>query len=655
MRKKRPLLILLFALFVVVNTTGQETNFSTAFRVSEKDLVNNIYPQDSLATALVVYEYGNSFIEQAEYSVVTNYEKKVKILKPDGFEHATIKLYLYQGKHGYEKVDHIKATSYTKENGKVAVVEMDKSQIFKEELNENYSTVTFTLPNVKVGSVITYSYTLRSPYIYNFHNWEFQSDIPKLHSEYRTKIPANYNYNIKLVGIQKLDKNQNEIERDCFTYGSASADCTKSYYLMKNIPAFVEEDYMTARDNYLSEIEYELMQVKYFDGRVDDITKEWKDADKEIRTKSLGKELRKSSSVKGLLPESIVSEPDLLQKAKAIFEYVQDNYVWNEEYYLYTNISVKKLIEDKTGNIGSINTLLHNLLKANGIEVHPVISSTRGNGLPTKLFPVPSEFNYLLVKASIAGKIYLLDASDPYVSFGQLPFRCLNTYGRQLDFKKGSDWVSLENKKGSMSFMSLDLEFTDQNSLKGKMKTGYSGYHALTKKKGYYPNPNSYKDELQEEFDGFEIKNYALKCNGPNDEKFKEELELEKKFDAEIKSGIYLDPYFYKFFTKNPFKLQHRTYPVDFGFTDSYLYKLNLDVGEFYEIGELPKTVQISLPDRKGDLVCNCTKSGNMLTVVFRLNFRESQYQPVLYEGLKKLMEKAVATQLNSIVVLNKK
>ena len=149
MRKKRPLLILLFALFVVVNTTGQETNFSTAFRVSEKDLVNNIYPQDSLATALVVYEYGNSFIEQAEYSVVTNYEKKVKILKPDGFEHATIKLYLYQGKHGYEKVDHIKATSYTKENGKVAVVEMDKSQIFKEELNENYSTVTFTLPNIK--------------------------------------------------------------------------------------------------------------------------------------------------------------------------------------------------------------------------------------------------------------------------------------------------------------------------------------------------------------------------------------------------------------------------------------------------------------------------------------------------------------------------
>ena len=130
---------------------------------------------------------------------------------------------------------------------------------------------------------------------------------------------------------------------------------------------------------------------------------------------------------------------------------------------------------------------------------------------------------------------------------------------------------------------------------------------------------------------------------------------MEKKFDTEIKSGIYLDPYFYKFFTKNPFKLQHRTYPVDFGFTDSYLYKLNLDVGEFYEIGELPETVKISLPDRKGDLVCNSTKTGNMLTVVFRLNFRESQYEPVMYEGLKKLMEKAVATQLNSIVVLNKK
>jgi hypothetical protein len=138
--------------------------------------------------------------------------------------------------------------------------------------------------------------------------------------------------------------------------------------------------------------------------------------------------------LKGLIDESIVNEPDLLKKAIGIYKYVQDNYTWDGKYGIFNNVSVKDLIKNKSGKVSEINILLHNLLDEYGIEVMPVLLSTRDNGLPTQIYPVMSDFNYLIVQASIDGKTFLLDATDDYLSFGEIPFRCLNHYGRLMYF-----------------------------------------------------------------------------------------------------------------------------------------------------------------------------------------------------------------------------
>src|SRR5690606_14567571 len=103
------------------------------------------------------------------------------------------------------------------------------------------------------------------------------------------------------------------------------------------------------------------------------------------------------------------------------------------------------------GNVSSINILLHNLLEETGIDVKPVLLSTRNNGFATKIFPVISEFNYLIVHANINNETFFLDATDKYLSFGEIPFRCLNQYGRLLDFKNGSDWIDIAPKNMSQS------------------------------------------------------------------------------------------------------------------------------------------------------------------------------------------------------------
>lgn len=223
--------------FVAICKINAQFNYEKpSFRVGKNDLSTEIYERDSLADAVVLYEKGRSFITQDDYSVVTEIEKKIKIINTAGFQHATVKVYLYNSGNRFERIRKIKATTYNIENNKVTKVELDNDAIFKEKLDENHSAVTFTLPNVKEGSVLTYSYIFQSPFIFNFYEWEFQEEIPKIYSLYETKIPANYEYHIKLVGFQEFDIHENDVDRDCFTYGTASADCTEATYVMKNIP-----------------------------------------------------------------------------------------------------------------------------------------------------------------------------------------------------------------------------------------------------------------------------------------------------------------------------------------------------------------------------------------------------------------------------------
>src|SRR5690606_38208586 len=173
-------------------------------------------------------------------------------------------------------------------------------------------------------------------------------------------------------------------------------------YVMEDIPAFKEEDYMTTKDNYLAKIGYELNTVKTFDGRTDKISKTWKDVDKELRAYS---RFGKQRYVK-ISNNSFMSETDDLQRARNIFCYVQNSYTWNGDFNIIVDVSVKNLMKNKSGNVSQINMLLHNLLEENKINVHAVLLSTRNNGFATKIFPVISECNYLIVQATINNETY---------------------------------------------------------------------------------------------------------------------------------------------------------------------------------------------------------------------------------------------------------
>lgn len=411
------------------------------------DLQMTRYAPDTAAPAVVLTEFGDSWVSDRDKIVlIHDYQTRIKILTSQGLEEANLVIPIRKSSfENRERVVKITASTFNLENDRITETKFD-GKTYTETKNKYYDLVKFTLPNVRVGSVLEIKYQLESPYLYNFRRWEFQGDLPKIRTEYWATIPGNYIYNMTLIGPYKLDKNDSELIKECFSVGGGKADCARYKYAMKNVPAFAEEEYMTARSNYVAAVNFELSEVKYFDGRVDRVTKNWQDADQEMRQdQKFGVQLKRGREVfKDQLDPLLTAASDSLQRAQLVYDFVKNWFKWNDYYGCFSDIGIKKAYDAKSGNIADINLALVAALQYAGMNAVPVILSTRENGLPIELHPVISDFNYVIGQVQIQGKTYQLDATDPYLPFGLLPMRCLNGKGRAIPKKGNSYWTELK-------------------------------------------------------------------------------------------------------------------------------------------------------------------------------------------------------------------
>lgn len=649
---------LLLPLFLFTTIlTAQEQLFNTNdLSVNRHELEATVYSKDSTANAFYIYEDGYSrFQSGGDYNLLSDYKAKIKILNKEGFDHANIEIRLFKGKSGEEKLHDLKAATYYLENGREHVRHLSPDVVYTEE-NPEYDIVKFTFPSVKPGAVLVYSFQKETPYMFNFEPWWFQEDIPKVYSRYLAEIPGNYRYHIKMIGSQPLDVENNDVKKSCFEIRGVAeaADCMRSEYVMKNIPAFKEEKYLTSKFNFISRIEYELKEIITPDGRTKKFTRTWNDVDRELKTDNdLGKQLRKTKWVRGVLPENISSKSNNLEKAKDIFEFVRDNYRWNEEYQIYRNVSVKDLLEEKTGNISAINILLHNLYIEEGFEVFPLLSSTRANGMPTQLYPVLSEFNYLMVQLNLEGKKYLLDATEKNADFGITPFRSLNKYGRLLDFENGSSWTPIEPEGYSTVILHDSLKIHSDGTATGSSVHSFSGYHALSIK--------NQLDEVKPEeiFNSVSIPNSHTRSLSavPQSEPNRASISFELNNSSQkINDLIYINPFSFRFFSENPFKLKERTYPIDFGFKDAYTYNISLEIPETHEFVELPENKMIALPEKGGTLHFMTQKINEHSVMVHcRVAFPLTVYGPGFYPYLQKFFTEIIDLQEQSIILVREK
>jgi len=637
--------------------------------ISIEDLKMTRYDKDTAAAAVVLTDFGETdfkYNENKGWQLLFERITRIKIIKKDGYKWADFSVPLYHGGGSKEKLSGLKATTYNLENGKILETKLKGDATFEERYNENIDLVKFTLPNVKEGSIIEVTYKVQSDFIFNFQDWEFQSLIPVVWSEYRAIFPEFFHYEKYMQGYVSLTVNDSKeiIQKFSVPYSSGPQrggaidkgvyDLTSqsmiNRWVAQNVPAFKEEPFLGNYRDYVSKINFELGYIQYPNEPIKPVMGTWEDLNKNfLENVYFGSAVKGSGFLKKTVEEVTVGLSTPMEKITAIYNYVKSTVVWDGRYRKYLDDNFKRPLEEKKGSSAEINLLLTSMLQKADVVANPVIISTRDNGFVRENFALSSQFNYVICQVVIDGKSLLLDATDRMLPIHTLPARCLNGRGYIISTET-SGWVPLTAPKSKV-FASAEVSLTNDGKLQGKMAISNEGYFGQSVR-------NDYLKKGEEEY----VKDFAHSKSWQIDKSefinidnltasAKENYEFTYLEDFGKASIIYFNPMLHLRLDENPFKLENRMYPVDFGNAMDQTLSCRITIPENYRIEELPVSKVFSLPNNTAKFTYSVQQLGNVINLACMLSINQSLFTQTEYANLREFYNHIVAKQAEQIVL----
>ncbi|MFD2248309.1 DUF3857 domain-containing protein [Pontibacter ruber] len=615
-------------------------------KVEESELAMRTYEKDTSAAAVVLLDFGYSqFIFGHEVKLETLRRTRIKILKKSGYDWANVVIPFYNNTTEKERVSGIKGYTYNLVDGKIIKDKLEPAAVFEERQTEQKSVKKFTLPNVKEGSVIEFEYTVSSDFIYTLRDWEFQTTIPTVWSEFRAKIPQYFDYKFLQHGYHPLHTPQDKYDPTLSGYR----------WIMKDLPALREEKYITTLTDYQSRLEFELENLHVPGETSKKMTGEWDDVIYDLlQSERFGSQLNRKGFFKNEVAAIVAQHKAPEQQMQTIYDLVKKSMKWNGKYGIYTTGSLRKAFENRTGNVAEVNLLLTAMLQEAGLDAAPVLVSTRDYGKVFKGTPLLSKFNYIIAYLKIGNKEYLLDATDPLLPAGMLPVRSLNGEGRVVK-QKDDRWVALKPEGTYLKFYNGDVTINAQGEIKGKATESRSGYSALLMRKTIQEEgEDKYTEQMNRENGDFKISKPAIVNLHDPTKKLDLSYELTANGNGQANSIIYLNPMMGQGEKENPFKLNERAYPVDFAVPIDETYICRFTIPADYELEESPKSTRIALPNNGGTFTYMVEKQGNTIQVLSKIIIAKPIYYAQEYPHLKEFYAQVVAKHAEQLVLKKK-
>jgi len=623
-------------LFFVNQIFAQEFKIE---KIQKSDFAEKFYKPDSTAAAVVDYEIGKISFETRgdKLMLVTTSKKRIKIFNSEGFDYATVKIPLYRDQSTKETVDISDAYTFNLVNDEIEKTKLNSSGQFLEKQSENHSLFTFTMPNVKTGSIIEFTIKITSPFFTYIPDWNFQYSIPVKYSEVSFKIPKELVFYKYIRGNQKINQTTSV---DSFVYKT------------KDVPALVEEKFVTNINNFRSTIIHSFSGHMNENGLMKMVGGSWEDIVKNINEKrNFGAHLKKDNFEKEFVSTIIEGKTATEEKAQAVFEYVRDNFSWNEKKGIEVDRSLKEIFNSKTGNSAEINILTIALMRSAGVPANPILLATRNKGI--QYIPNYEAFDNVIIGVEDKGKTLFFDPTNKYSNMNILPIHNLNWIGRMIKSDGNSKDVLLEPQIESVQNVNAHLNLDVKNgSIYGFIRKNLSNYEAFLYRNNYknLSNPKIL-DNISEKY---KIQIDSLAINNFNNANFNIEefisIKKENSFDL-IGDKIYITPTFIFVNKENPFKLNERSYPIDFLYPNKNNYTITYSIPEGYAVEYLPKSQKIDLASGLVSAKWTFIKDEKKFQVRWSVNYNSAYIDAKEYLDIKQFFEELIKFMDEKIVL----
>lgn len=591
-------------------------------KVPSEDLKMTVYEPEPGAEA--AYLAKTAFVEMVELGdklkMKYDYFNRIKILSEAGYDNSDVELSYYHYR-GSEKISSLKAI-ITYPNGES--YKLTNKEFFREEIDDKWTRIKFTFPNLQVGAVLDYEYSLISSSIISLEDFEFQHDIPVRFAEFSFDFPDHIDYVFIKQGDQYIKQGD-------------------QLYTMENVPSMKEEAYITTMKDYRGVIKTQVQGYRDSYRVFHPLYTTWEKVMEEIYDNDMfGHQINRKAAYNKILKaaEPILSEDIAIkEKILKLQNFILDNVSWNEEYRIFSTRGLDNAFEAKTANATELNLMMLAILKELEIESYPLLVSTRSNGKLITTYPLIDQFSYALIFAKIDGEEILLDISDRYRMPGDIKYSGLNLEGLIAN-EKQPIWYSIKPHMGKDIFMG-NFEIKD-GGLHGVLKGKYDSYNAIPERWHYNDDKSGkhWEDRLRKKFSETEVISADFEALDNLYESFKDEVNISIP-GACVDAGdlMYIDPFIYSNYDENIFKQEDRQFPVDFGFPQSEQFIFMLKIPEGYDIDEIPESVSMSTEDHSANFIFKASKNGNVIQIIRKMEIKKAVFMPSEYLALKRLFD----------------
>ncbi|HKN72298.1 MAG TPA: DUF3857 domain-containing protein [Terriglobales bacterium] len=414
---------------------------------------------------------------------------RIKILTEEGRKHADIEIPFLKAN---QDVVGVKARTIRPDG---SIVNFD-GKVFEKELVKGrgvkYLAETFTLPDVQVGGIIEYYYTVdfREHTLLRSH-WILSDELFTKKAQFSLKPseggPVSVSRDLGDAVQHYVPKPSLRWSWHDLPPGAVPKEEANGVVRMEanNIPAFQTEDYMPPPNELKSRVDF-----IYEHGRAEtDQAKYWKNVGKE-RNGKLESFVGKREAMEKAVAQIVSPNDSQEVKLRKIYDRVQQ--IRNTSYEVRKTEQEKQRAKETAeenvedvwkrgyGDGIQLTWLFLGLVRAAGFEAYGCWVSGRREYFFTPVTMQSAKLNSNVVLLKLNGKDLYFDPGGAFTPFGLLEWSETGVTGLRLD-KDGGTWIQTTLPQAAESRIERvgKLKLSETGDLEGKLTVTYVGLEAM--------------------------------------------------------------------------------------------------------------------------------------------------------------------------------
>jgi transglutaminase-like putative cysteine protease len=368
---------------------------------------------------------------------------------------------------------------------------------------------SFSVPDVKVGSIIEYRYFYRYPddVFYSPPRWVLQEELFQKRVRF-SYIPSSIVYSGSInhslanehgtiVGVGWTGRLPNGVAPKVIELPKTQIELET-----QNVPPFIEEDHTLPT----AELKWNV-QIYY---RTNETREAWWKNEGKIWNKSVEKFVGKTDGLNDVVAKVTVPTDTPEQKVKELYAFVKtlDNYTYLPERSqqeqktlgLQQNRGASDVIRQKGGYRDEITRTFIALVKSAGIPAYAMRISDRSEQIFEKSYLDASQFDAEIAIVQLDGKEVFLDPGTRYAPYGLLNWRYTGSGGMR-QATKGTDFAQspMPAYMDALTKRAVRVLLKEDGSAEGTMAVLFGGQEALIRREDASKTDDAGRKKLLED------------------------------------------------------------------------------------------------------------------------------------------------------------